>query len=436
MSKRYAFWRDSTGRPCRGEEGKSVPTALLNEIIATGDINDQGQVIWRGLARLRYETALKIYFTVIAPDGKELNETDTWQILREALSSSIKLNRGDKPIKPADILKQADILAAEFFRKTLSPYLMVTSLSIMAFPARQIRIGDCLIEPISSRRRYPLPDTLEHHPELHSDVKHTVLNKWQLIRVRTDGRTIHEAASRAFRSLNLLRGFWTLFATYGTWSRVFNSDPTKALAEIHSGPIHTLHRPDGALAADIFWYEPFFARGKSIFQPRDGWDKVESNRRASMRMLKQCPYKHDIEDLLIRFVSALDYADSNTTFLHLWSIIEKITDTVGNKYDETIRRASWPFASQPFLKDILEALRCRRNQYVHSTNTSAEADQISELAKMLIEPHLLSLIRNDFNVNRIEHYAEYLALPLDIDEMKKKRRLLSRGIRFRKNQMS
>lgn len=115
----------------------------------------------------------------------------------------------------------------------------------------------------------------------------------------------------------------------------------------------------------------------------------------------------------------------------MWSILEKVTDTIGGNYDETIKRTVWPFSSQDRLivKNMLESLRYRRNQYVHSGKADQESEQVAYMMKSFVDPHLLKLISNPYNVHSLEEYGEFLALPKDITVLQERRGMLHRALR-------
>lgn len=433
MSKRYVFWRDSTGKPYKRDDDKHTPCAILDAMGNSSFINSNEQVAFQSMAFFKWEYALFVRIAVLDPTtNRELNSEDAKIIIRAAIHEIVLKQRGKKPICAAELLKKADEIAAEFYRRRPISYVLITGLSISTFPASVIRIGNCKISPISTRRRYPFPDTF-HLNIAPSHIADPIRSgNWQQIRVQTSGRTIHEAISEAFRSINLLRSLWTFFETYGSWLFGGGDYRVHPLGVIHSGPIHTLHYPDGTLVDDIYWYEPHFIGSREIFQPRKGWEKTEQDRKKMMRYIRHSPYQNDIEDLLIRFVGALDYADANTTFIQLWSILEKITSTVGTKYDETIERATWIFDARNIVKDMLMSVRCRRNQYVHSANSGGDADQIAQIVRTVVEMHLLRLIRNDFRVTSLEEYAEFLAMPTDMAELNRRCNKLRKALKMRK----
>ena len=68
--------------------------------------------------------------------------------------------------------------------------------------------------------------------------------------------------------------------------------------------------------------------------------------------------------------------------------------------------ARGPHRGHPFslsvAKEMLEALRHRRNQYVHSGRAGEDGDQVAYLIKSLVDPHLVSLIQNPFGVTSLK----------------------------------
>jgi len=82
-----------------------------------------------------------------------------------------------------------------------------------------------------------------------------------------------------------------------------------------------------------------------------------------MRRINRLPYRREFEQLLLRYIAALDEPNPNIAFLQLWGILEAITNTVEARYDETIRRAGWVFvkSERPMMREVLESLRHHRN---------------------------------------------------------------------------
>ena len=54
------------------------------------------------------------------------------------------------------------------------------------------------------------------------------------------------------------------------------------------------------------------------------------------------------------------------------------------------------------------------------------------LLKMFVDDHLASLLRNDFRVNSIQEYGEYLSLPHPMEGLKRHQNRINNAIRVRK----
>jgi hypothetical protein len=144
--------------------------------------------------------------------------------------------------------------------------------------------------------------------------------------------------------------------------------------------------------------------------------------------MAKLPYRIDLEQLLIRYAGALEQSDFDVCLLQLWALLEKLTNTVGANYDETIRRTVWPYRDRSAAKESLECVRLRRNRYVHAAKSSDEREQLVYLIKSFIDPHLLYLVRNDFGVATLEEYAAHLALPADPKVLDRQRKQRSRAL--------
>jgi len=426
--KRYVFWRMPNGKPHREQNDKYAPCKVL-DAIGTPANTSGGGIQWPGFATQRFQVVLRSAVIVLDPDGDEINETDAWTIVWSAVTALLKKEGGGKPIQASKLLQEADRKAAEFFRKPENVYVMVTTLSVKDLPALRVDVRGSIISGLRSRgKRYPYPEVVSNaYPRI---AEKAAKYKGKCVKITTKGRTMFEAANNSMANLGLLRGLWTLFIQYGAWSLSFGGAREKRLGVIHAGPIHTLHNPDGSLVADLFWYEASFESPFDLYVPSDGWAKIEKHRRWAMRRLKSLPYRRDLEDLLVRYAAALDQADLDLAFIKLWSILEKLTDTVGANYEETVRRAVWVYDEPQLAAEMLGAMRTHRNRLVHSSQSADQRDQVAYMVKSFVEPHLLRLLRNDFQVSSLEEYGRLLALPSNLTELKKQQQRLGRAVRF------
>ena len=142
-------------------------------------------------------------------------------------------------------------------------------------------------------------------------------------------------------------------------------------------------------------------------------------------MVSASPYKHDLIRLIERYAVALDQVNLDVAFLMLWSLLEKITDTVGANYDATIQRAIAMHTDRSSSEQLLNQMRNRRNQFVHSARSTEERDQFCFTLKSYVDDHVLALICNKVGVNSIAEYGQFLGLPTGVDKLKRLRDLYS-----------
>lgn len=429
MSKRYAFWRGPDAKPYQGNDGKYAPTEMLAKLGRETSVAATG-LSWKGMIFDQMAAGLKMAFAVVGPNSEELNPIDSWMIARAALIAEMHRLGGHQPIDSAMVLKGADAEAAKYFRRPESRYVMVSSLSVNPFPRKSISIGDCRIEALSSRARYPLPDRFKTFGPQSIIRLHAEKTKYIWVAVHTKGRSYHDAVSRATAALDLLRALWTFLATYGRWTMSFGSGDTKPLAAVHTGPFHTLHRPDASLVdKDLYWREDHPSSDRDLFRPSAGWPALEKARLGVQRRIAHLPYRTDLEQIIGRYITALDQTLPDVAFLQMWTLLERITDTVGARYDETIRRTTWFLKDRKLGSDLLDCVRIQRNRYVHSAQEAGQGDQSAFLIKSFLEPHLMTLISNPYSVGSLREYAEVLNLPVDVKRLAELKRWVATALK-------
>ena len=204
---------------------------------------------------------------------------------------------------------------------------------------------------------------------------------------------------------------------------------------IHTGPVFTLHNLDGTAADErYYWFDSNYIGEQELFCRDERWPELEKDRRWAMRRLSSVPYRKELEELLIRYIAALDQPNPNVAFLQLWSILERITNTVGSKYDETIDRACSVYVrkDRALMKEDLQSLRHHRNRYVHTGQAGNVTEQIAYRIKAFVDPHLVRLLNNPFKVESFREYAELLTYPTDLKALERMRSLSARAIRAAK----
>lgn len=430
MSARYAFYRDSTGRPYKREDGKHAPTHLLAEMGKCSVLNPDGKIGWK-VGRVDFDV-LRSSIVIVSLDDEELNERDANHLVWQALADTAKRDIGE-PLKAKDVLVACDARAAAFFRRPLNDYALLTSMSLASFSAKNINVRGSVVRSFATRpTRFVLPKVLESRHHRNRFAEHLEKTNYRWVTISTQGRTITEGLNLALDNLGLLRALWSFGITLHRRSLSFFPSDRRRLGVIHAGPLQTLHHPDGSPATDDFyWYDPDFSEEQPVFKNDKVWDRLEKDRKWALGRLRRLPYGNDLRLLFIRYLAALDQINPNVAFLQLWAILEKLTNTVGSNYDETIKRTSWIFEDDYRLeiRETLEILRHHRNRYVHAGNTGSENTETAALLKTIIDPHLVRLLNNTFRVGSLAEYGERLSLPAGTKELERLHSWTARALR-------
>lgn len=429
--KRYTYWRGPDGKPqIRSErDGKGAPTELLAVLGREAKKNDKGTYSITLYPWLQIQVALKMVLAVVSPENEELNQVDTWGICKKAIDETCRANPS-RPIDPSKFLERADTIAEAFFQREVKPYVLISSLSVSAFPKNPITINGCTIHGLSSRGFFPIPPSIQD--QRGSTSRHAIETKYKWIKTSTTGRSPQEAAAKAMAAVSLLRAYWTFATTFGNWSMSFSSWSPRRLAVVHTGPFHTLHHIDRSLAlGGVYWRDSNPQEDRDLFQPKNGWDALEKERKWMTRRMSRLPYREELQQLFARYISALDQADPDVTSLQMWIVLEHLTGTIG-KYEETADRASWIFQDRSYRKQLLNCFRVQRNRYVHGAHTANQEDQTTYIIKEFTESHLIALLRNDFQVKSLAEYVQLISMPVDIDRLKAIQLHVRRALRVHK----
>ncbi|QQE11697.1 hypothetical protein JD969_19785 [Planctomycetota bacterium] len=435
MAKKSICWRDPQGRsyfPKNANDTKHAPLALIKTYIEYLDFDNGKVVINNPFEIKKFETALQASFA-LNESGASIDYIDAWSFLNKAICNKIQSSGQKDKIKLEEIIFDADKLAKSYLRKKTKNYSLVTSLSIDKFPSNSISILGCSITALKSRYDYyslPKSNTVSIPNNL---INHIEATKYTPIRIKTSGRSVSEAAQKAFGALDLLRGIWNFLITFRNWSVNYGVAVPKPLGAIACSPIHTLHYPSGKMVNDSYWYAPSYMDDITLYKPKSGWKRIERDRHYIAGKITYSPYKSDLVYVFRRYCDALDATNTNVAFLHLWGVLEKITDTVGAHYDTTIKRASWIFSKkdQPLTREILQALRIKRNQVVHAGHDTH--DQILYLIKYFIDPHLRLLINNIFEVRSLSEYGKFLESSTSYGVLKSQRKQVELAMKIRRS---
>jgi hypothetical protein len=253
--------------------------------------------------------------------------------------------------------------------------------------------------------------------------------EYAVVVAKATARTPYEAFEVGSTALEQLRAHWN-FALNRAVARRFFSPGDRPVNSILPGPYYTVHASDGSLALQTYWHNRQYRRFPTI-DLANGWPALTKNGKMIRHMLRAHPYAGELGSAFLRYVRALDGTDFTAAFLELWGVLELLTETVGGRYDQTIKRTLFVFGETAVNRLILEHLRYYRNQLVHHGASQSESEtytlQLKKFVEALMYYHLVWRGRFD----TLARAGEYLELPGDPMELKRRLKLLRAAVKFR-----
>jgi len=321
----------------------------------------------------------------------------------------------------------------EYLARPLKRYRLITSMSVplgISFPTFRsegsvITVNPKLSEKLQSARGRCL-----------TEAKHSLFFKlpsnYTPVSISIVAGSEHEAGETALERFDVIRAIWNLAVNRGqswrmSWGR------KKPVNAIVSGPIHTLHLPNGDLATDSWWYESEYQGPTDLWRNGGFLPEVIKFTVRFRKSLKKLPMRDVLSDALVRYVRALDSQNWQTSFLQLWGILELLTSTQRKRYDERIKRASFLFSEREYAKEVLNHLRDFRNRAVHA---GADTDHIETLmyqSKSYVENLICFIVLNSFGFQSMEEVGDFLSTNPDRGRVKRKIKQLEYADRFLSN---
>jgi len=328
----------------------------------------------------------------------------------------------------SDFEQQLKQYEAQYLKKPLQAYLLASSLGIRDYRGRRTaRLNGVRIS------FYPvLPKKFDRscfNEKIEECVPTSPERILQIV-ARVSARTPTAAFENARMNIDLLRAIWC-FIVQSRSFKLIHIGPPQPVTAILPGPLHTLHLMDGSPALDLFWFEPEGLMDRHVINGAE-WPQIEKRTSQILTRLRAVPYRLDLERALVFYVRSLDTRDAGNSFGNLWSVLELLTDSVGN-YDQLVRRACFLYsdADRPFMRLVLEHLRDVRNHLVHEQGIKSNIDsylqQLKSITEVLIRFHLV----RGTEYPSLVLATEFLDTPTDRQTLERRLRDYRRALRKR-----
>jgi hypothetical protein len=399
--------------------------ARLEEVASRLEAARDGSVPGKGAFRGFEYSELVIVLGGLMEFAPEIPEVERQRILSQATFQAAAIGE----ITPAQLLLCCQMQEAEYLRKPLVDYRLLTGISLTSAS----KLPSLRIESTTISFGAHGPTAGRHRSLLYDDAKYSLgfelPTQYTDVTVKLKSRSPFEGAQVALDALDLARATWNLALNRGKeWRR--SSGRPLAVNEILLCPFHSMHNDDGSLATSSWWYDPGYGKPtKSLFDKGQISSFLAFSKKLRRR-LNQSNYRDELVDALLRYVRALDSSDMNDAFLRLWSLLEFLTNSSHDPYKVAIRRAAFMFAEREYSGQVLTHLMNHRNRFVHASKDTSEIESLLFLLKRYVEALLTFHIGNTFKFESRASAALFMDLPPNRSQLDARLRMLQNARKF------
>jgi hypothetical protein len=226
---------------------------------------------------------------------------------------------------------------------------------------------------------------------------------------------VHDAHTLASDSIDCLRGMLNLFINSNLGVSPFGRiGRPHAVNRFRVGPYRTVHKLDGSLATETFWYEHRWLHETPSVK-FSATEKFRKNLQSWWSRLQQNSLKDHIKQGLLRYCRALDLHDAEPALTEMWGALETLTGTQREKGDLTVDRIVQLFIDRDEARQVANHIRVRRNATVHAARTlnQQEADAILVHAETLVSRALFFCLGDGKRFSNRNELYQFLDLRLD-----------------------
>jgi|SRR5665213_1705669 len=316
----------------------------------------------------------------------------------------------------------------KYLRTPLQEFVLATALGITSYRGlKTIRINSVRISlAVSLPRKFGRSAIATRIDEVAPHIPTGIVQ----VLARVSARTSHAAFYEAQNSVDLIRALWNFVLNHGRYRLLsLPNEPAGPINAILPGSVHTLHRPNGTLVEEIFWFEPQVLKPDWIYAADDRWPDIQRRAHKLLSRLRSIRYRVEMENALVRYVRALDDADPRSSFNRIWSVLEYVTDSIGD-YDRLIRRASFLSQDNERVLDrmVLQHLRDVRNAIVHEDEERTNIHTYLEQVKFVTERLIMFHLRNGRRFGSRAAAVDCLDTPVDNDTLRQRIRDYRRAL--------
>ena len=399
------------------------PHEVAEALEKAKNVDKNGKVTFQGFAHYDYAVVLNSMVSL----NKEIPLLEKERIINQATFQAGAKGK----ITAEKLLSEIKNLESEYLRRPLQRYNLVTSISVNRFcKLKRTKIYGCTISFCPSLPKVYREgiSKITHHAR-HS-IAGEIPTNYMYVKVSVSARSHAEAANKALDALDLIRGIWNFFENRKQSMRI-SSGKRSPVNKYILGPLHTLHKPDGKLATERWWYDPEYVCQITLHDPSRAIEKLYKFESSVRKLIQKSRYASDLNRAILRYTRALDLTNWEDAFLRLWGVLEHVTGTSPNdSHRVTVRRAAFVFGGEKYARQVLTHLKDYRNRAVHSGSENQDIEAYVYQLKRFVEGLMKFHLGNKYGFKSLADASRVLDLPCDRQELRKKRKTLAYAERF------
>lgn len=386
--------------------------------------NKDGNYVISGLEII--SIIAKLYSTMDFED--EIPENDGLGLIRRSVLDLVSNNNLTHQNLKSEIEKQKNL----YLNRPLKRYVIVAKISLKK-PKELHKLYFGRTQIIFDEQ---LPNKyFKEEKQLGSVINQPLIvkppNNYSPVRVHVTARSFDHAFNKGIETLDLFRGIWNLYINRRSQSfRHTFSGKTKPVNKIILGPIYFIHHTSGKLIRDnLFYYNPDYFGPVRPFDKFD-YRKLSKYTEKIMNNISNSNYKKDLINSIIRYTDALDENDLHSSYLKLWALLEKLTDTIKISNEKTIERAAYLYKNHEIIKKSLNQLRLYRNKFVHVGQEGSFIESYLYELKNIVENYLIFYIDNPYDFKSFQEFGQFLSLPHEKNALKDREKKAKVALNF------
>jgi hypothetical protein len=259
------------------------------------------------------------------------------------------------------------------------------------------------------------------------DIPDTPIN-YLPISIAVRDKSATAAAQQAIDQIDLFRGIAALYLNLAMQWDFGGKTSQDPINRVRCGGRHTIHTPDGNVAATTLWFEPNFRPAKlyAIENPTSLFKAI----RRDLTSITKSPYVKELIAALIRYARAFDECDANSAFIKLWSALEMLTTPDIADYSKMTKRCSFLYTDMDYHHQVLEHLRDYRNRSVHSGIEGEDARANCFLLQQYFRTAVHFYKGNYREFSSLNDANDFLDLPSDFSILSARIKALRKAQKF------